>query len=74
MDKSGGSMSTNDEITNLRSQFVSLNDAIQDRRYRAFVFTEHGIENLSAILTTNKKRPHSWPFSLIIFYLNYFLS
>ena len=43
---------TAEEWKNLRSQFVIFNKDI--RKYRPFVFTEHGILMLSSVLNSNK--------------------
>ncbi|RLA64178.1 MAG: ORF6N domain-containing protein [Epsilonproteobacteria bacterium] len=39
-----------DEMEDLRSQFVTFRDSTKGRKYRPYVFTEHGVAMLSAVL------------------------
>ena len=45
---------TDQEVTNLRSQFVTANSTLSKRRFRPWVFTEHGVAMLSSVLNSPK--------------------
>ena len=45
---------SNQELTDLRSQFVIFNETVKGRKYRPFVFTEQGVAMLSSILKSKK--------------------
>jgi hypothetical protein len=45
---------SNQEFTDLRSQFVIFNVTVKGRKYRPFVFTEQGVAMLSSVLKSKR--------------------
>jgi len=45
---------SNQELMNLRSQFVIFNETVKGRKYRPFVFTEQGVAMLSSVLKSKR--------------------
>ncbi len=45
---------SNQELTDLRSQFVIFNETVKGRKYRPFVFTEQGVAMLSSVLKSKR--------------------